>query len=98
MLFGEYFDDYSPLHSCSQAQDAQERKNRLAWISTTHHLVISSEGGNAYMVPVLHNAEGIFDPNWGWGDPDLKDKKSSYYLGSYFPHRPYRVFSLNQFL
>ena len=48
-------------------------------------MVIGSEGGAAYAVPVIHFAHGMMTPVIGWGDPDLKDKKSEYYLGGYWP-------------
>ena len=83
--FGELTDDYSPLHPGTEVEDGNARVSRLKWINQQHHLVIGSEGGNAYAVPVLHTAEGIFDPNFGWGDLDLKDKKSIYYMGAYYP-------------
>ena len=84
--FGEVFDDYSPTHPATQASDAAERVGRMRWIGDTYHAVIGSEGGSAFAVPVIHFAHGIMTPVVGWGDPDLmKDKKSKYYLGGYYP-------------
>lgn len=83
--FGEVFDDYSPLHPATQARDIAARNDRLAWISGAHHVVVGSEGGSAYAAPVVHLVEGVFQPDMGWGDPDLKDKKSKYYTGAYYP-------------
>ncbi|MCX6377485.1 MAG: hypothetical protein NTU88_15865, partial [Armatimonadetes bacterium] len=83
--FGEAYDDYSPLHPATQAGDIAARVKRLAWISETYHAVIGSEGGSSYAARVIHVAEGMFGPSFGWGDPDLTDKKSPYYLGAYYP-------------
>ncbi len=89
---GEVYDDYSPLHPTGQADDVKERVHRLAWISETFRVVIGSEGGNSYAAGVLHVAEGIFGPLFGWGDPDLKDRDSKYYLGGYYPPEGPRIF------
>jgi len=90
--YGEVYDDYSPLHRTCQSGDAQARINRLAWISDTFGLVIGSEGGSSYAARVIHVAEGIFGPVFGWGDPDLTDKDSDYYLGQYYPPDGPKVF------
>jgi hypothetical protein len=47
--------------------------------------VVGSEGGVAYSVSTIHFAHGMITPVIGWGDPDLKDKNSPYYLGRYWP-------------
>lgn len=89
---GEVYNDYSPLHPTGQADDVKARVDRLAWISETFRVVIGSEGGNSYAAGVLHVAEGIFGPLFGWGDPDLKDRDSKYYLGGYYPPEGPRIF------
>jgi hypothetical protein len=43
--FGELFDDYSPQHPASQADDVAARLRRMAWMRDTFGLVIGSEGG-----------------------------------------------------
>jgi len=83
--YGEVCDDYSPLHPATQADSVQARNDRMAWIRDQHRLVIGSEGGSSYAAPVIHVAEGIVTPAFGWGDPDLKNKKSKYYLGAWYP-------------
>jgi hypothetical protein len=90
--YGEVHDDYSPLHRVSQADDAQARTDRLAWISDTFRLVIGSEGGSSYAAGVIHVAEGMFGPVFGWDDPDLRDRDSDYYLGQYYPPDGPKVF------
>ncbi|HUU15667.1 MAG TPA: glycoside hydrolase [Sedimentisphaerales bacterium] len=83
--YGEVYDDYSPFHRASQADDVQARMARLAWIRDTFRVVIGSEGGSSYAAGVIHVAEGMFGPVFGWGDSDLKNKGSDYYLGQYYP-------------
>lgn len=84
--FGEVFDDYSPAHPMTQAQDAAERVSRMGWIRDTYQCVIGSEGGSAYAAPVIHFSHGIMTPVIAWGDVDMmKDKTSKYYLGAYWP-------------
>ncbi|NQT02270.1 MAG: hypothetical protein HQ580_09615 [Planctomycetes bacterium] len=90
--YGEVFDDYSPFHRASQADDVRARLERLAWIRDTFNVVVGSEGGSSYAAKVIHLAEGIFGPVFGWGDPDLKDKGSEYYLGQYYPPDGPKVF------
>jgi hypothetical protein len=92
--YGEVYDDYSPDHPATQQEDASERADRLAWISKAHGAVVGSEGGSCYAVPSIHVAEGIVTPVFGWGDPDLHDKKkrTEYFLGEYFPEDGPRVF------
>jgi len=54
--------------------------------------VIGSEGGSSYSAAVIHLAEGMFGPVFGWGDPDLKDRNSEFYLGQYYPPDGPKVF------
>lgn len=82
---GELYDDYSPLHPATQADQMNARLSRLAWIRDTFGLVIGSEGGAAYAAGTIHFAHGIMTPVIGWGDPDLKDRSSPYFLGGYYP-------------
>ena len=84
--YGELFDDYSELHPATQKDDMNARLSRMSWIRDTYKMVIGSERGAGYAVPVIHFAHGMMTPVIGWGDPDLKqDKKSEYYLGGYWP-------------
>lgn len=83
--FGEFFDDYSPEHPATKQQDMQARLSRLDWLNTRHHLVVGSEGGSAFAAPVIHFAHGMFTPVIGWGDPDLTNPDSPYFLGRYWP-------------
>ena len=83
--FGEYFDDYSELHPATQQSDMQARIARMAWIRDTYGAVVGSEGCSAGVASTIFFAHGVMTPVIGWGDPDLTDKKSKYYLGSYYP-------------
>lgn len=84
--FGETYDDYSPLHPTLQRDDLKERVDRMKWIRDSFQLVIGSEGGSSFAAPVIHVAEGMFSTPFGkWMDPDFGDRKSEYYLGTWFP-------------
>jgi hypothetical protein len=83
--FGELFDDYSPLHPATQEEDMQARLARMAWIRDTHGLVVGSEGGSAYAAATIHFAHGMMTPPFGYGDPELRDHESPYFLGGYYP-------------
>ncbi len=83
--YGELFDDYSPSHPATQLDDMNARLARIAWIRDTHKMVVGSEGGAAYAAATLHFAHGMTVPVLGWGDPDMKEKTSPYYIGGYWP-------------
>ena len=83
--YGELFDDYSPSHPATQLDDMNARLARMAWIRDTHNTVVGSEGGSAYAAGTIHFAHGMMSPVIGWGDPDMKDKNSPYYIGGYWP-------------
>lgn len=83
--FGQFFDDYSPDHPATKQQDMLERLDRMSWLTTRHGLVVGSEGGSGYAAPAIHFAHGMLTPVIGWGDTDLKDKTSPYYMGGYWP-------------
>ncbi len=83
--YGELFDDYSPSHPATQLDDMKARLARMTWIRNTHDLVVGSEGGSAYAAGTIHFAHGMMSPVIGWGDPDMNDKNSPYYVGGYWP-------------
>lgn len=91
--YGELFDDYSELHPATQLDDMRERRSRMAWLTDAHGAVVGSEGGSAYAASTIHFAHGMTTPVIGWGDPDLKDKASPYYLGGYWPSDGPAVFT-----
>ncbi|MDB5323118.1 MAG: hypothetical protein JWN40_4749 [Phycisphaerales bacterium] len=82
---GELFDDYSPDHPATQAQDKDARNARMAWIRDTFGAVIGSERGSSYAAGTIHFAHGMMTPAFGWGDAEMKDKTSKYFLGAYYP-------------
>ena len=83
--YGELYDDYSATHPATQLDDMNARLARISWIRDTHNMVVGSEGGAAYSAATLHFAHGMTLPVIGWGDPDMKSKTSSYYVGGYWP-------------
>ena len=83
--YGEFFDDYSTSHPATQVDDMNARLARIAWIRDTYNMVVGSEGGAAYAAATLHFAHGMTVPVIGWGDPDMKEKTSPYYIGGYWP-------------
>jgi hypothetical protein len=91
--YGEVYDDYSPLHPAGQADDAAARIDRMRWIGETFNVPIGSEGGCHLFTGVIHVSEGIFGALFGWGDPDLRDKNSEYFLGAYYPFDGPRIFT-----
>ncbi len=90
--FGEYFDDYSDKHPATQQSDMQSRISRMSWIRDTFGAVIGTEGCSAGVASAVHFAHGVMTPVIGWGDPDLSDKQSKYYLGAYYPPEEPQVF------
>ncbi len=90
--FGDYFDDYSTVHPATQQSDLQSRRARLAWIRDTFGAVVGSEGCSAGVAPDIFFAHGVMTPVIGWGDHDLSDKGSKYYLGRYYPPNGPEVF------
>ncbi len=90
--FGDFYDDYSTNHPATQASDMAERIARCAWIRDTYHAVIGSEGCSAGLAATLFFAHGVLTPVIGWGDPDLKNKGSKYFLGAYYPPAQPAVF------
>ncbi|MYC74788.1 hypothetical protein F4X10_03320 [Candidatus Poribacteria bacterium] len=83
--YGQLFDDYSPSHPATQLDGMNARLARMAWIRDTHNMVVGSERGAAYAATTIHFAHGMTVPVIGWGDPDMKEKTSPYYIGAYWP-------------
>ncbi|HTL29029.1 MAG TPA: glycoside hydrolase [Tepidisphaeraceae bacterium] len=83
--FGDIFDDYSPSHPATQFDDMSARVARMGWMRDTFKAVVGSEGGVWYAADTIHFAHGMTTGVIGWGDKDLTDKQSPWYLGSYYP-------------
>ena len=87
--YGQYFDDYATDHPATQPSDLAERMARCAWIRDAYGAVIGSEACSAGAAGTMHFAHGVLTPVIGWGDPDLTNRQSQYYLGGYYPpHAP----------
>lgn len=83
--FGEYRDDYSPLHPLTAEENAKERFDRLSWLRTEKKVPIGSEKGTYLFSNVLDINEGVATPLFGFWDKDLRDKNSPYFKGKYWP-------------
>lgn len=82
---GEVFDDYSPDHITTKEEDFKARLHRMEYIGNDVAMVVGSEGGNDFTAKSLAFAQGLEMPVLHWGDPDLRQNKSSpYYVGSYW--------------
>ncbi|MBM7647062.1 hypothetical protein JOD45_003307 [Scopulibacillus daqui] len=82
---GEVYDDYSPNHITTQEQDMKARLKRLDYIAKQKDMVVGSEGGNDYASQAIAFAHGIETPVINWGDPDMRENKTSpYYVGAYW--------------
>jgi len=90
--FGDYFDDYSDKHPATQQSDLQSRIGRMSWIRDTYGAAIGTEGCSAGVAAAVHFAHGVMTPVIGWGDADLSNKQSKYYLGAYYPSDEPQVF------
>lgn len=83
--FGEYRDDYSPLHPLTAEENAAERLDRLTWLRTEKKVPIGSEKGIYLFSNVLDINEGVATPLFGFWDKDMRDKNSPYFKGKYWP-------------
>ncbi|PRZ12500.1 glycosyl hydrolase family 101 [Laceyella sediminis] len=82
---GEIYDDYTPEHLTTQAQDLQARLKRMNVIATRYRMVVGSEGGNDFASRVIAFAHGIETPVIAWSDKDMRQhKQSPYYIGAYW--------------
>jgi hypothetical protein len=82
---GELFDNYSSDFPQTKQQDMMARLERLSWIRDRKQMVVGSEEGAWYAAPAIHFAHGMMTPLFGWKDPVLRDAKSKYFLGRYYP-------------
>ena len=82
---GEVFDDYSPDHITTEAEDIKARIQRLEYLQNEWHMVVGTEGGNDFINPYVAFAHGIETPSFSWMDEDMsKNKESEYYVGRYY--------------
>ena len=71
--FGEFFDDYSPDHPMSMAQDRVNRLDRLGLAITRYQLVVGSENVTAGSTGVTHFSHGTAQAHVGIVWKLLKD-------------------------
>lgn len=87
--YGEYSDDYTRGRVVSQREDAEERVDRIRWLVETQSIPVGSEGGFYLFTPVLSIVEGLIYPVIAWGDEDMRDPDSDFFLGRHWPpHEP----------
>jgi len=83
---GMVFDDYDPAKPTSQAQDAQNRIDGMAWIAQSQGIIVGSEVGGAVVNASIAFAHGMQTSGFGWRDEDMrKNRQSPYYLGEWTP-------------
>jgi len=81
----ECFEDYSTVHPATRVQDANLRRQRLAWLESEHKMVVGSEGGSVLFSDVIHFGHGVHTPFIGHLAPAFRDPKSPYFLGRSWP-------------
>lgn len=92
---GMVFDNYSDKQPMTQADNAKENSRSMAWVSDKLKLVTGSEDGNAVTTKGIFFAHGMQTPVLGWGDKDLNNPKSPYYLGRWYPNDEPSIFFLS---
>jgi len=87
---GMLFDDFDPKKLTSQAQDAKNRIDGMAWIGKKLQVIVGSEDGHAVANSSITFAHGTQVRGFGWGDKDMRKNVSSpFFLGKWFPsHQP----------
>lgn len=87
---GMLFDDYDPTRLTSQAQDAKNRIDGMAWIAKKFGIIVGSEDGHGVANSSIAFAHGMQVRGFGWRDQDMRKNASSpFYLGKWFPaHQP----------
>lgn len=89
--FGEFYDDHSPDHPMSMAQDRAHRLTRLAMAIDRFHLVLGSENVTAWSSGVTHYSHGTAQAHVSAAWPVQGDKDR---FGAYWPaDRPSRFFA-----
>ncbi|CAI8750400.1 glycoside hydrolase [Pseudomonas serbica] len=78
-------EDYTPGRETSESQDSQSVRQRLAYPARAFGLVTGTEGGLSWYSPQFAFAQGMTTQPFAWMDPDMKDSRSPYYRGRYWP-------------
>lgn len=82
---GEWFDDYSRLHSATRVDDMNTRRQRLRWLETEKKLVVGSEEGSALFADVIAFGHGIQTAYLGHLAPEFRNPQSPSFLGRQWP-------------
>ena len=82
---GPPLEDYTPGRETSEGQDSQRVRLRLAYPTEKLGLVTGTEGGLSWYVPQFAFAHGMTTQPFAWMDPDMKDPRSPFYRGRYWP-------------
>ena len=82
---GPPLEDYTPGRETSEAQDSQKVRLRLAYPTEKLGLVTGTEGGLSWYAPQFAFAHGMTTQPFAWMDPDMKDLRSPFYRGRYWP-------------
>ncbi|GGM62020.1 hypothetical protein GCM10012275_36120 [Longimycelium tulufanense] len=79
---GELFDDHTPTHRMSKAQDRKNRLDRMRWLAEDRKLVLGSESAGGWANPVVSYSHGSATPvdNRFW---ELQRDRKTW--GGYFP-------------
>ncbi|WP_246010989.1 glycoside hydrolase [Nocardia mexicana] len=86
---GEFFDDYSPQHPMTPAQDRRNRLDRMRWLAEDRQQVLGSESAGAWTAPVLDFSHGSQTPVSERLWPFMRDKAL---WGGWAPERAPRTF------
>nr|WP_205887080.1 glycoside hydrolase [Pseudomonas frederiksbergensis] len=89
---GMLFDSYRVGATLTQAQNAEGNIDASRWVNEAMQLPAGSEDGNAATSRGVLFTHGMQTPVIGWGDVDMKDPKSPYYPGRWFPDEQPQVF------
>jgi hypothetical protein len=89
---GMVFDNYAESSPMTQAENASENGHSMRWVAEKRSLVVGSEDGNAVSAQDTLFAHGMQTPVLGWGDKDLNNAKSPYYLGRWYPNHEPSIF------
>lgn len=90
--YGEFYDDYNPDNLVFMNEDANERISRVKWINNKFKIPVGSEGGFYQFSSVITVAEGVFFPVLGWGDKDMNNRESKFFVGRYWPEDEPEIF------
>lgn len=89
---GMIFDSYNTDNTVSQKQNAEGNIKSMRWVAEVLNIPLGSEDGNAVTSRGLFFAHGMQTPVIGWGDKEMAQPKSPYYVGRWYPNDEPSVF------